>query len=127
MASGSGAATPRVARYRNEPAALVRSPSRKAVQAPSAAAAESFAELKTRYDQHLADWHNEPEARIRLETLESIARLDDPRVIPFLLYTVQKEPHFDICEEAAKSLGRPQSATAVCQEVLKRLLTADER
>ena len=66
----------------------------------------TFAELKKRYEQHQADWQNEPEAQIRLETLEAIARLDDPQVIPFLLHTVQKEPHWDICEEAAKSLGR---------------------
>jgi len=66
----------------------------------------TFAELKDRYEKHQADWQNEPEAQIRLETLEAIARLDDPQVIPFLLYIVQKEPHWDICEEAAKSLGR---------------------
>ena len=59
-----------------------------------------------RYEKHQADWQNEPEAQIRLETLEAIARLDDPQVIPFLLHTAQKEPHWDICEEAAKSLGR---------------------
>ena len=66
----------------------------------------TFAELKARYEQHRAPWENEPEARIRLETLEAIARLDDPEVIPFLFHTAQKEPHWDICEEAAKSLGR---------------------
>jgi len=68
--------------------------------------AGTFAELKKRYEEHEAFWQNEPEARIRLETLEAIARLDDPEVIPFLLHTAQKEPHWDICEEAAKSLGR---------------------
>jgi outer membrane protein assembly factor BamB len=66
----------------------------------------TFAELKARYDQHQADWKIEPKARIRLETLEAIAQLDDPQVIPFLLQTAQKEPHWDICEEAVKSLGR---------------------
>ena len=62
--------------------------------------------MKSRYEQHQAEWTNEPEAQIRLETLEAIARLDDPQVVPFLLHTVQKEPHWDICEEAVKSLGR---------------------
>jgi hypothetical protein len=66
----------------------------------------TFAELKQRYEQHQADWQNEPKAQIRLETLEAIANLDDPAVVPFLLQTVQQEPHWDICEEAAKSLGR---------------------
>lgn len=66
----------------------------------------TFAELKQRYEQHEADWQNEPEAQIRLETLEAIATLDDPEVVPFLLWAVQKEPHWDICEEAVKSLGR---------------------
>ncbi len=66
----------------------------------------TFAELKSRYEKHQAVWTNEPEAQIRLETLEAIACLDDPQVVPFLLHTVQKEPHWDICEEAVKSLGR---------------------
>jgi hypothetical protein len=66
----------------------------------------TFAELKQRYKDHEADWKIEPEAQIRLETMEAIARLDDPGVIPFLLYVAQKEPHWDICEEAAKCLGR---------------------
>jgi outer membrane protein assembly factor BamB/HEAT repeat protein len=66
----------------------------------------TFAELKRRFEEHKAVWTNEPEAQIRLETLEAIARLDDPEVVPFLLYVVLKEPHWDICEEAVKSLGR---------------------
>lgn len=66
----------------------------------------TFAELKSRYEQHEAVWTNEPEAQIRLETLEAIARLDDPEVVAFLLHVVKKEPHWDICEEAVKSLGR---------------------
>lgn len=66
----------------------------------------TFAELRQRYEAHVADWKIEPEAQIRLETVEAIARLNDPAVIPFLLYVVQKEPHWDICEEAAKCLGR---------------------
>ncbi len=66
----------------------------------------TFAELQQRYEKHRAFWQNEPEAQIRLETLEAIAKLDDSGVIPFLLHTAQKEPHWDICEEAAKSLGR---------------------
>lgn len=78
-------------------AALVRS---------TRASSATFAQLKDRYEKHRAFWQNEPEAQIRLETLEAIAKLDDPGVIPFLLQTAQKEPHWDICEEAAKSLGR---------------------
>jgi outer membrane protein assembly factor BamB len=66
----------------------------------------TFAELKKRYDDHVADWKIEPLAQIRLETMEAIARLDDPEVIPFLLWVAVKEPHWDICEEAAKCLGR---------------------
>ena len=66
----------------------------------------TFAELKALYEKHEAVWTNEPEAQIRLETLEAIARLDDPEVIPFLLHVAVKEPHWDICEEAVKSLGR---------------------
>lgn len=68
--------------------------------------AGTFAELKERYERHRADWQNEPEAQVRLEALEAIAKLDDPQVIPFLRQTVQQEPHWDICEEAVKSLGR---------------------
>lgn len=78
-------------------AALVRS---------TKASSATFAELKDRYDKHQAFWQNEAEAQIRLETLEAIAKLDEPGVIPFLLHIAQKEPHWDICEEAAKSLGR---------------------
>jgi HEAT repeat protein len=66
----------------------------------------TFAELKSRYEKHQAEWTNEAEAHVRLETLEAIARLDDPQVVAFLLHTVEKEPHWDICEEAVKSLGR---------------------
>jgi len=66
----------------------------------------TFAELRQRYQDHVADWKIEPEAQIRLETMEAIARLNDPEVVPFLLYVAQKEPHWDICEEAAKCLGR---------------------
>jgi outer membrane protein assembly factor BamB len=64
------------------------------------------AELQDRYEKHQAVWTNDAEARVRLETIEAIARLDDPRVVPFLLHVVQKEPHWDICEEAVKSLAR---------------------
>ena len=66
----------------------------------------TFAELQDRYEKHKAVWTNEREAQARLETVEAIARLDDPGVVPFLLRTVQKEPHWDICEEAVKSLAR---------------------
>ena len=66
----------------------------------------TFAELQDRYEKHKAVWTNEREAQARLETVEAIARLDDPQVVPFLLRTVQKEPHWDICEEAVKSLAR---------------------
>ena len=66
----------------------------------------SFAELKDRYEKHKAAWTIESEAQIRLEILEAIARLDGPEIIPFLLHIAQKEPHWDICEEAAKCLGR---------------------
>jgi HEAT repeat protein len=80
----------------HETAAVVQS-----AKAPAA----TFAELRERYEKHRADWKIETEARIRLETLEAIAEIDDPQVIRFLLHTAQKEPHWDICEEAAKSLG----------------------
>ena len=73
---------------------------------PAKVLSGSFAELKERYEQHKADWTIEPEAQIRLETLEAIARLDGPEIVPFLFHTAQKEPHWDICEEAAKCLGR---------------------
>ena len=66
----------------------------------------TFAELQDRYEQHKAVWTNERESQVRLETVEAIARLYDPGVVPFLLHTVQKEPHWDICEEAVKSLAR---------------------
>jgi len=66
----------------------------------------TFAELRKRYDDHQAYWQNEKEAQIPLETVEAIAKLDDPEVIPFLLHVAVKEPHWDICEEAAKCLGR---------------------
>jgi HEAT repeat protein len=66
----------------------------------------TFAELRKRFDDHQAFWQNEKEAQIRLETVEAIAKLNDPEVIPFLLHVAVKEPHWDICEEAAKCLGR---------------------
>jgi HEAT repeat protein len=66
----------------------------------------TFAELRKRYDDHQAHWQNEVETQTRLETVEAIAKLDDPEVIPFLLHVAANEPHWDICEEAAKSLGR---------------------
>ena len=66
----------------------------------------TFAELRKRYDDHQAHWQNEVETQARLETVEAIARLDDPDVIPFLLHVAVNEPHWYICEEAAKSLGR---------------------
>ena len=66
----------------------------------------TFAELQNRYEKHKAVWTNEREAQARLETVEAIARLDDPGVVPLLQHTVQDEPHWDICEEAVKSLSR---------------------
>ena len=66
----------------------------------------TFEELRKQYDAHQAFWQNEKEAQARLETVEAIARLDGPEVIPFLLHVAVKEPHWDICEEAAKSLAR---------------------
>ena len=66
----------------------------------------TFAELRKRFDDHQAFWQNEKEAQIRLETVEAIGKLDGPEVIPFLLHVAVKEPHWDICEEAAKCLGR---------------------
>ena len=66
----------------------------------------TFEELRKRYDDHQAFWQNEKEAQIRLETIEAIAKLDGPEIIPFLLHVAVKEAHWDICEEAAKSLAR---------------------
>jgi outer membrane protein assembly factor BamB len=66
----------------------------------------TFPELRKRFDDHQAFWQNEKEAQIRLETVEAIAKLDGPEVIPFLLHVAVKESHWDICEEAAKCLGR---------------------
>lgn len=66
----------------------------------------SFPELRQRYEAHQAHWQNEKEAQARLESVEAIAKLDEPDVIPFLLHVAMKEPHWDICEEAAKCLGR---------------------
>jgi outer membrane protein assembly factor BamB/HEAT repeat protein len=66
----------------------------------------TLAELKRRYQQHLAHFENEGEARSRLETIEAIGRLDGPEVIEFLRFVAQKEEHWDVCEEAAKALGR---------------------
>ncbi len=66
----------------------------------------TFAELQDRYEKHQAVWTNGAESQIRLETIEAIARIDDPRVVPFLTRVVQKEPNWDLCEEAVKSLAR---------------------
>jgi outer membrane protein assembly factor BamB len=66
----------------------------------------TLAELKERFEQHKADYQNEEEARIRLEIVEAIAKFDGPEVIDFLVYAAVKEPHWDVCEEAAKALGR---------------------
>jgi outer membrane protein assembly factor BamB len=76
---------------------------------PAVELAGTFAELKERFDKQQATWKNERSAQV-LETLEAIARMDDPQVVPFLLHTVQREPHSDIIEEAAKSLGRKGEA-----------------
>ena len=75
------------------------------VQTPRALTG-TFAELRKRFDDHQAFWQNEKEAQIRLETVEAIGKLDGPEVIPFLLHVAVKEPHWDICEEAAKCLAR---------------------
>ena len=109
--SGACLATPAIAHGRlfirtSEALYCIAQTGKPVVARSAKALSGTFAELKERYEQHRADWQNEPEAQIRLETLEAIARLDDPQVIPFLLQKAQKEPHWDICEEAAKSLGR---------------------
>lgn len=70
----------------------------------------SFADLRKRFDDHQAYWQNEKEAQIRLECVEAIGRQDGPEVIPFLLQVAVKEPHWDICEEAAKCLARKGEA-----------------
>jgi processive 1,2-diacylglycerol beta-glucosyltransferase len=53
-----------------------------------------------------------------------VNRVED---LPFRIEKLLGSKKLAEMARAAKSLGRPQSATAVCQEVLKRLLTADER
>jgi len=66
----------------------------------------TFVELRRRYNDHQAVWQNDQEAQVRLETLEAIGKLDGPEIIPFLLHAAVKDPHWDVCEEAAKCLGR---------------------
>ena len=109
--SGACLATPAIARGRlyirtTEALYCIDAGAKSGVAQVAPSLPATFAELKQRYEQHQADWQNEPEAQIRLEALEAIAPLDDPGVVPFLLWAVQKEPHWDICEEAVKSLGR---------------------
>jgi processive 1,2-diacylglycerol beta-glucosyltransferase len=53
-----------------------------------------------------------------------VNRVED---LPFRIEKLLGSKKLADMAKAAKSLGRPQSAMAVCQEVLKRLLTADER
>lgn len=76
------------------------------VASSAKAVSGTFVELKERYDKYQAHFQDEVKAKIRLEILEAIAKLDGPEIIPYLLYIAQKEQHWDICEEAAKSLGR---------------------
>ena len=53
-----------------------------------------------------------------------VNRVED---LPFRIEKLLGSKKLADMAKAAKSLGRPQSAMAVCQEVLKWLLTADER
>ena len=67
-------------------------------------AARSFEELKKRYDGHPAE--EGEDVAIRLQMVEAMAGIDDAQAIPFLLHVARKEPHWDVCEAAARQLSR---------------------
>ncbi len=66
--------------------------------------AASFRELRERYAQHPAA--TGPDVAVRIQVVEAMAPLPDPQAVPFLLEATLKDPHWDVCEAAAKALGR---------------------
>jgi outer membrane protein assembly factor BamB len=76
--------------------------------APSALPPASFAELKERYAQHPAA--EGPEVAVRIEVVEAMAQVRDPQAVPFLVEATLNDPHWDVCEAAAKALGQQGEA-----------------
>lgn len=92
---------------------------------PSAGAparpALTFAELKQRFAEHPAA--EGPDVAVRIEVVEAMAGLAEPEVVSFLAEATLKDPHWDVCEAAAKSLGRQGEAALG----VLRSLAADNR
>jgi len=95
-------------------AAAVDQPARKVAAGPS-----TFAELKKRYDEHQAEEGDAEALAVRMETVEEIAKLDDPEVIGFMLEAIKKD-HWDVSEEGVRLLGRRgKAAIPALIELLK--------
>ena len=75
-------------------------------------AGKTFDQLKELFDQHQAEITNDKETTIRLEAVIAIAKIKDPRTLPFLVDVIKKD-HWDISEEAAKLLYQHHGQAAV--------------
>jgi outer membrane protein assembly factor BamB len=68
----------------------------------------TFEELEKLFRSHPAALGDDVD--IRLEVVETLATVTDPRALPLLLEAAQKDPHWDVSEAAVKSLvqqGKP--------------------
>ncbi len=73
------------------------------VAARSGLTPAGFAELKSRFERHPApDGDDIP---VRLAVVDAMAPLGDDEAVAFLKEAAIKDPHWDVCEAAAKSLA----------------------
>jgi len=70
----------------------------------ASAVVAGYDELEQRFKAHPAA--DGPDVLIRLEVVEAMAQLKDPKAIPLLLQAAMKDPHWDVGEAAAKALGQ---------------------
>ena len=63
-----------------------------------------YDELAQRFTAHPAA--DGPDVLVRLDAVEAMAQLKDVKAIPLLLQAALQDPHWDVCEAAAKALGQ---------------------
>jgi outer membrane protein assembly factor BamB len=68
----------------------------------------TFMELERIWKEHPAA--DGPDVAVRIQAVEAMAALHDEPVVPFLEQAMLKDPHWDVCEAAAKALVKQGDA-----------------
>jgi len=70
-----------------------------------------FAELKQRFESHPAE--DGPDIPVRLDVVNALADLQSTQAVIFLKQIALKDPHWDVCEAAAKALGASKTPETI--------------